>query len=105
MSCLFYNCPFLWVKRNGQDRRLLALPTSVPTMSATDGTVKKLEKITLDKLDVLCDLFGCELTEILVYVPNSPPRIEFNEKGEPVKRLYYEEPAKPKKGKRRKRAK
>ena len=62
-------------------------------------------KITLDKLDVLCDLFGCELTESLVYVPNSPPRIEFNEKGEPVKRLYYEEPANPKKGKKKRQAK
>ena len=50
---------------------------------------EELVRLTADMIDLMCDLFGCEqITDFMRYIPNDPPRIEFNDKGEPVRRIY-----------------
>ena len=35
------------------------------------------DRVSLDQLDILCDFFGCELTDLLKRVPNEKPRVKY----------------------------
>ena len=34
------------------------------------------ERINLEHLDLICEALGCDLSEIVVYIPNDPPKGE-----------------------------
>ena len=33
------------------------------------------ERINIEHLDLICEALGCDLSEIVVYIPNDPPKI------------------------------
>lgn len=35
------------------------------------------DRVSLDQLDILCDFFGCELTDLLKREPNEKPRVSY----------------------------
>ena len=44
------------------------------------------ERINLEHLDLICEALGCDLSEIVVYIPNDPPKVEHYRAGTRIKR-------------------
>lgn len=44
------------------------------------------ERINLEHLDLICEALGCDLSEIVVYIPNDPPKINHYRAGTQTKR-------------------
>lgn len=55
-------------------------PTTISELSREIAT-----KITFDQLDLLCEALDCQPGDILSYEPNEIPRIERNQRGEPIR--------------------
>lgn len=47
-------------------------------------------KMTLDQVDLFCDLFGCRLEIFVSYLPNKKSRFERKPNGDPIRRIYDE---------------
>lgn len=48
----------------------LARATGIRAATINEYYHEIAERVKLEHLDIICDVLGCELSEILVYVPN-----------------------------------
>ena len=39
------------------------------------------ERVNLNHLDLICEALGCGLNDLIIYVPNSMPRVDHNRTG------------------------
>lgn len=43
------------------------------------------ERVSLEQLDIICEALGCDLSEIIVRVPNAEPKVHSNRAGSQFK--------------------
>ena len=53
----------------------LARKTGIRSMTINELYHDMAERVNIEHLDLICEALDCELTEIMVRVPNDPPRI------------------------------
>lgn len=53
----------------------LARKTGIRSMTINDLYHDIAERVSIDHLDLICEALDCELTEIMIRVPNATPRI------------------------------
>ncbi len=42
------------------------------------------ERVNLEHLDLICEALGCDLSEIVVYIPNKQPKVNHFRAGTPI---------------------
>lgn len=64
----------------------LARKTGIRPTTINELYHELVERVNLEHLDLICEALGCDLDEILVRIPNDPPRIENTRAGNKVHR-------------------
>ena len=55
-------------------------PTTISELAREIAT-----SITIDNLDLICEALDCQPGDIFTYEPNKVPRIEKNQRGDPIR--------------------
>lgn len=55
-------------------------PTTISELSREIAT-----SITMDNLDLICETLDCQTGDLITFEPNEIPRIEKNQRGEPIR--------------------
>ena len=70
------------------DRRItqadLARKTNIRPSTINEIYHEMTDRINLVHLDLICEALGCELSELIVRVPNKIPKIESTRSGHPI---------------------
>ena len=53
----------------------LARKTGIRSMTINELYHDIAERVSIEHLDLICEALDCDLTEIMIRVPNDPPRI------------------------------
>ena len=61
----------------------LARKTGIRPTTINDYYHELAERINLEHLDLICEALDCELSEILVRVPNPAPKVNHGRAGHP----------------------
>lgn len=64
----------------------LARKTGIRPTTINDLYHEIAERINLEHLDLICEALNCELSDIIVRVPNSEPQILMTRAGQPIHR-------------------
>ena len=59
----------------------LARKTGIRPTTINELFHEILERVTLDHLDLICEALDCELTELIIRVPNTEKRVEHTRSG------------------------
>ena len=59
----------------------LARMTGIRPTTISDLYNEMADRINLEHLDLICEALGCEVSEIIVRVPNEVPRITHDRRG------------------------
>ncbi len=59
----------------------LARATGVRPTTINDYYHEIAERINLEHFDLFCEALGCDLSELIVYVPNQEPRVKHDRAG------------------------
>ena len=62
----------------------LARTTGIRPSTINDLYHEIAERVNLEHLDLICEALDCELSDIIVRVPNRDPKIETNRSGQPL---------------------
>lgn len=62
----------------------LARKTGIRPTTINDLYHEIAERVNLEHLDLICEALSCELSDIIVRVPNSEPRIAKTRAGQPI---------------------
>lgn len=62
----------------------LARKTGIRPSTISEMYHELIERVNLEHLDLICEALDCELEEIIVRVPNDPPKIGSTRAGKPV---------------------
>lgn len=63
----------------------LARATGIRPTTINELYHEMAERVNLEHLDLICEALGCDLSDILVRVPNSEPKITHTRAGQPKK--------------------
>lgn len=55
----------------------LAKMTNIRANTINDLYNELTDRVSLDQIDILCDFFGCEMTDILKWEKNKEPRLNY----------------------------
>jgi len=70
------------------DRRItqadLARKTNIRPSTINEIYHEMTDRINLVHLDLICEALGCELSDLIVRVPNKIPKIESTRSGHPI---------------------
>jgi putative transcriptional regulator len=62
----------------------LARKTGIRPTTINDLYHEMAERVNLEHLDLICEALGCDLTEIIVRIPNNVPKIENTRTGNKI---------------------
>lgn len=62
----------------------LARKTGIRPTTINELYHEMVERVNLEHLDLICEALGCTLDEIMLYIPNDPPKIEYSRAGNRV---------------------
>lgn len=64
----------------------LARKTGIRPSTINELYHEIVERVNLEHLDLICEALGCELSELIIRVPNPAPRIDHTRSGSPVQK-------------------
>jgi len=64
----------------------LARVTGIRPRTINEMYHELVERVNLNHLDLICEALNCELSEILVYVPNKIPSVKRTRAGRTIKK-------------------
>lgn len=62
----------------------LARKTGIRPSTINDMYHEMCDRINLEHLDLICEALGCELSDLIVRIPNPEPRITHSRTGVPL---------------------
>lgn len=62
----------------------LARQTNIRPSTINEIYHEMTDRINLEHLDLICEALGCELSELIVRVPNKLPKIAATRSGHPI---------------------
>ena len=62
----------------------LARKTGIRATTINEYYHELAERVNLEHLDLICEALDCDLSEIIIRIPNHPPKIETERQGSKV---------------------
>lgn len=59
----------------------LARKTGIRPTTINEIYHEMAERVNLEHLDLICEALDCDLDEIIIRIPNDPPKIDHNRSG------------------------